>query len=504
MNLILCGWARFVLVLVKRQVQIGNFPSWLRREVANLEFHEMKKQGPRYLWFSLAAGLGAALGVLLLVQSILIYFQVSKDLVTAELARDAQEHVTEMEREIRRLGVQTPEGLGQEIEGVQQEEASKIAWIKVIDFSGQTIVQSGTPVGPNFDSQQIRLASSRVTPIFTIRDTPGGPVMVNLFSVRLTRRREATEPASEAPASGPQFVEIALYWNSALENFSRLRTREVISSLAALALVGTAIVLWLRFPHYVHGMQLKQQAELAQSVQAELLLAPASVFQNLTFAAACVPAWQVGGDFYDVFSGDHGRVAIAIGDVSGNGLPASVLAGVLVGAIRTSGWLAGSAEHEASSRQLNELLCARTSLDRFATLFWSYYEPGEKVLRYVNAGHPYPILLRRSGGGRGAVQRLEEGGPVLGLLAAAEYRQGTAPICPGDLLVFYSDGVTEAPNTSEEQFGEERLLAAIEDCGQKSAAEIRDELLRRVRSFIGEKELQDDLTLVVVRFQARE
>jgi len=90
------------------------------------------------------------------------------------------------------------------------------------------------------------------------------------------------------------------------------------------------------------------------------------------------------------------------------------------------------------------------------------------------------------------------------LLAAADYRQGTAPICPGDLLVLYSDGVTEAPNTSEEQFGEERLLAAIEDCAQKSAAEIRDEILRRVRSFIGEKEVQDDLTLVVVRFQGRE
>jgi stage II sporulation SpoE-like protein len=464
----------------------------------------MKRQGPRNLWFNLAVGLGAALGVLLLVQSILLYFQVSKDLVTAELARDAQEHVTEMEREIRQLGAQTPEALGQEIGGVQQEEASKIAWIKVLDSSGQTIVQSGTPVGPNFDSQQIRLASSRDTPILTIRDTPAGPVMVNLFSVRLIRRREATEPTSEPPASSPQFVEIALYWNNALENFSRLRTREVISSLAALALVGTVIVLWLRFPHYLHGMQLKQQAELAQSVQAELLLARASVFHDLTFAAACVPAWQVGGDLYDVFSADQGRVAIAIGDVSGNGLPASVLAGVLVGAIRTSGWLAGSVEQEASSRQLNELLCARTTLDRFATLFWSYYEPGEKILRYVNAGHPYPILLRRNGAGRGAVQRLEEGGPVLGLLAAAEYRQGAAPICPGDLLVLYSDGVTEAPNTSEEEFGEERLLAAIEDCAQKSAAEIRDEILRRVRSFIGEKEVQDDLTLVVVRFQAHE
>jgi Stage II sporulation protein E (SpoIIE) len=462
----------------------------------------MKKTGPRNLWFNLAVGLGAALGLLLLVQSIATYLQVSKDLVTAELARDARAHVTELEREIRRLGVQTPEALDQEIEEMQQEEASKIAWIKLIDFSGQTIVQRGTPTGPPFDLQQVQLAVTRGTPILTVRDAPDGTVMVNLFPLRLGRRPGAREPASESGAGGPRFVEIALYWNSASENFSRLRTREIISSLAALGLVASMIFLWSRFPHYVQGMQLKQQAELAHSVQADLLLAPDSAFQNLNFAATCVPAWQVGGDFYDVFSVDQGRVAIAIGDVSGDGLPASVVAGVLVGAVRASSWLAGSAEHEASSQQLNELLRTRTSLDRFASLFWSYYEPGRSVLRYVNAGHPPPILLRQNGAGGAPVERLGEGGPVLGVLADAEYRQGTAPICPGDLLVLYSDGVTEAPNASEEEFGEVRLLATIQESAHKSPVEIRDEILRRVRLFIGAREIQDDLTLVAVRFQS--
>jgi hypothetical protein len=462
----------------------------------------MKRPGPRNLWFNLGVGLGAALGLLLLAQSIGTYLQVSKDLVTAELARDARAHVTELEREIRRLGVQTPEALDQEIGEMQQEEASKIAWIKVIDFSGQTIVQRGTPTGPPFDFQQVQLAVARGAPILTIRDAPDGTVMVNLFPLRLGRRPGTGEPASESGASGPRFVEIALYWNGALENFTRLRTREIISSLAALGLVASMIVLWSRFPHYVHGMQLKQQAELAQSVQADLLLAPDSVFQNLNFAASCVPAWQVGGDFYDVFSAAQGRVVIAIGDVSGDGLPAAVVAGVLVGAVRASSWLGGSAEHEASSQQLNELLRTRTSLDRFASLFWSYYEPDRRVLRYVNAGHPPPILLRQNRAGDVHIERLGQGGPVLGVLLDAEYRQGTAPIAPGDLLVLYSDGVTEASNASEEEFGEERLLAAIQEDAQKTAAEIRDDILRRVRLVIGEREIQDDLTLVVVRFQS--
>lgn len=462
----------------------------------------MKRLGPRNVWFKLAVGFGAALGTLLLIQSIVIYFQVARDMVTAELGKEARLRVITLEREFRQREVQTPETLEQTIEAIRQEESSKIAWIRVMDLSGRTIAESGTPVGHIFDSQQVRVANIQETPISAISDTPSGRVMTYVYPVRLSRRPGAGEPTSQALAGGPRLVEIALYWNSASGDFGPLRARILISSIAALGLVGSMIVLWLRFPHYVHAMQLQEQAEIAQSVQADLLLARDSAFEDLDFAATCVPAWHVGGDLYDVFSADEGRVAIAIGDVSGDGLPASVVAGVLVGAVRASNWLAGGAEHEASSKQLNELLHMRTSLERFASLFWSYHDPSEKVLRYVNAGHPPPILLRRNGAGTSEVERLEEGGPVLGVLPAAKYHQGVTPISPGDLLVLYSDGVTEAPNVSEEQFGEERLIAVIRECSQESAAEIRNAILRQVRSFIGEKEVQDDLTLVVVRFQA--
>jgi hypothetical protein len=459
----------------------------------------MKKPGPRNVWFKLAVGLGAALGVLLLVQSVVIYFEVSKDMVVAELGREARSRVITLAQEFRQLGVQTSETLQQTIEEVQQEEPNKIAWIRVLDSSGQTVAQSGMPVGFVFNSQQVRLTNIQETPISTISDTPAGRVATYLYPFRLVGR-----PGPGEPAGGLRFVEIALYWNSASGDFGPLRIRMLISSFAALGLVGSMIVLWLRFPRYVHAMQLQEQAEVAQSVQADLLLAPDFALRDLDFSATCVPAWHVGGDFYDVFSAGEGCVAIAIGDVSGAGLPASVIAGVLVGAVRSSSWLAGSAEHEASSRQLNDLLHMRTSLDRFASLFWSYYEPGERVLRYVNAGHPPPILLRRNGVDDSGVERLEEGGPVLGVLPAAKYCQGAVSISPGDLLILYSDGVTEAPNASEEQFGEERLIAVIRDYAQGSAAEIRNEILKQVRSFIGKLEVQDDLTLVVVRFQTVE
>jgi sigma-B regulation protein RsbU (phosphoserine phosphatase) len=294
---------------------------------------------------------------------------------------------------------------------------------------------------------------------------------------------------------------MALYLDSASATFGRLRRNLAVSSSAALGLLASMILLWLRFPHYVRGKQLERQTELAREVQTDLLPSGDTAFENLDFAAACVPAWQVGGDFYDVFSASDGRIAIVLGDVSGKGLPASVVAGVLLGAVRASAWIAGTSEHEASSRRLSELLRTRTSLDRFASLFWCYFEPASQLLRYVNAGHLPPILVRRNAVGEVEIERLTEGGPVLGLLQKADYRQGRATLCPGDLLVLYSDGVVEAENASGEQFDEDRILSAVRENLNGSPAEIRDEILRRVHAFLDKEQAQDDLTLIVARIR---
>jgi sigma-B regulation protein RsbU (phosphoserine phosphatase) len=173
--------------------------------------------------------------------------------------------------------------------------------------------------------------------------------------------------------------------------------------------------------------------------------------------------------------------------------------GLLLGAVRASRWMTGGGEHEASSRRLSELLRTRTSLERFASLFWCYYEPESQVVRYVNAGHLPPMLIANDGEGELDIQRLTEGGPVLGLLHAAQYRQGEARVSPGDLLVLYSDGVVEAENAAGEQFTEDRLLAAIRENAARPAAAIRDSILNQVRAFLEQGQPQDDLTLVVVR-----
>ena len=288
---------------------------------------------------------------------------------------------------------------------------------------------------------------------------------------------------------------MALYFSSASEVYGALLGDLVINSSAALGLVASMVLLYFRLPHYVNGKRLEQQTELARQVQMDLLPPASFAVEHLDFAAECVPAWQVGGDFYDVFSSDDGRFAVVLGDVSGKGLPASVVVGLLLGAVRASNWMGGSAEHEVSSERLSELIRTRTALERFASLFWCYYEPDTQALRYINAGHPPPLLVQRNAAGEVAMLRLEEGGPVLGVVPGAAYRQGQVSARPGDLLVVYSDGVVEATNAEGEQFEEERLREVIRQNSTRPPVEIRDLVLEQVHRFLGDQRAQDDLTL---------
>jgi sigma-B regulation protein RsbU (phosphoserine phosphatase) len=466
----------------------------------------MRPSGPRYIWLKLALAVGSLLGLLLLVQSVITYYQVSRVLVTAELRRDAEQHSASIEREARRLGIRDPVQLGQVLADIRQDALEKIAWVRIIDMSGQTLAQNGTSAGQPFGHERLRHALDGRTPVSEVRQTEAGKVLVMVLSLRLARRPpvEAGPPFPDArPAVRPgvRFVELALYVDSASAGFGRLRRNLVVSSSAALGLLASMMMLWLRLPHYVRGKQLERQTELARQVQTDLLPAAGAVFANLEFSAACVPAGQVGGDFYDVFCGDEGRIEIVLGDVSGKGLPASVVAGLLLGAVRASDWMAGSGEHEASSRRIGEILRTRTSLDRFASMFWCYYEPASQVLRYVNAGHLPPLLVRRNGGGELEFARLTEGGPVLGLLPNADYRQGQTAVCCGDLLVLYSDGVVEAENAAGEQFDEFRVVAAVRQNADSSSAAMRDEILKRVHAFLGKADPQDDLTLIVAQIR---
>jgi phosphoserine phosphatase RsbU/P len=176
-----------------------------------------------------------------------------------------------------------------------------------------------------------------------------------------------------------------------------------------------------------------------------------------------------------------------------------MLASLIQGTAHASGWTHSAADHNAATEQLNRLLCERASQERFASLFWGYFDARSGLLHYVNCGHCAPLLFRARGG---SVSRLCDGGPVLGLLPQARFEQGVERLERGDVLVLYSDGVIEAANANGAEFGEHRLIAAVESNLDGDPAEIRDRILRSVREFTGSGVLVDDQTLLAIRYTA--
>jgi phosphoserine phosphatase RsbU/P len=237
----------------------------------------------------------------------------------------------------------------------------------------------------------------------------------------------------------------------------------------------------------------REQAELgfAREVQQALFPREFPADGGLEFVAVCVPATGISGDYYDVMLLRDRRLVFAIADISGKGISAAILMSNVHAVLRTLAE-AGHSPVEICS-QLNRHLYRITEADRFATLFYAEWNPAERCLSYVNAGHPPPIL-RGSNGSR----RLEEGGVPLGLFLGSEFQMGRIVLQPGDLIALYSDGITEAGTGQGEQFGESRLEALLRGHSRKPLTEIHQQVLAAVREWSG-REPEDDMTLLLVR-----
>jgi sigma-B regulation protein RsbU (phosphoserine phosphatase) len=255
----------------------------------------------------------------------------------------------------------------------------------------------------------------------------------------------------------------------------------------------------LRFPAYLRGRHLEQQLSLARRVQQGLLPGTPPSTAGLDVAASFEPAEQVGGDYYDVFASRHGDVALVLGDVSGKGLPAALVMGLVHGAVRTAAEAVGAANLSESVADLNGLLHARTSEERFVSLFWGYLNPSTRHFRYVNAGHLPPVVFRSRPGGGWDTIRLEAGGPVAGLLPGLVYGEGECELRPGDRLVLFSDGLVEATDARDVEFGEQGVSQVVHATPEGPAAALCDEIVRQARAFTGQRGFRDDLTVLVVR-----
>jgi sigma-B regulation protein RsbU (phosphoserine phosphatase) len=199
----------------------------------------------------------------------------------------------------------------------------------------------------------------------------------------------------------------------------------------------------------------------------------------------------VGGDYYDVLQFDEQTLAFCIADVAGKGLPAALLMSNLQATVR--GLASSSLAPETLCSQINELMCRNITDGRFITFFFAVLDRQSKRLRYCNAGHPAPVVIRRSAG----TERLREGGGVLGIFPGDRFEGGEIYLEPGDRLVLFTDGVAEAHNADGDEFGEAGLLRSSSVDGDRSAKRLLADVMSGVDGF-SSGELEDDATLLVV------
>ena len=236
-----------------------------------------------------------------------------------------------------------------------------------------------------------------------------------------------------------------------------------------------------------------EELSLARSIQESIVPRRSAGIHGLDVAAVNLPSRQVGGDYYDLIPMSDGGLGIAVGDVSGKGVPAAILMSMLHAALHVQ--MNGSTRVADLMSRLNQVLYQSTSIEQFATFFFGVYARDERTLRFTNGGHNFPVLLRRDG----TTVNLSEGGLILGILEDAGYREGMVEVEEGDLIVFYTDGVTEEALDDDEQFGEDRLMEVVNRCREMGAAEIVDAVHSEVVRFAGRDRFADDFTLIVLR-----
>ena len=240
--------------------------------------------------------------------------------------------------------------------------------------------------------------------------------------------------------------------------------------------------------------RLEEEMRLAREIQERLQPSTIPSLPGLQTASLAIPSRHVAGDYFDAIRlGDH-KLLLAIADVTGKGVPASLLMSNLQACLRVL--VPMDVSLEAATAQINRVISENTGFDKFITYFHGIYDEEKRTFDYVNAGHNPPTLVRQNGD----IELLEAGGLLLGVMAGAEYERGQVTLDPGDVLALFTDGVTEAMSPEDEEYGEPRLEKLLQDTRHQNAQEILDAVREDIRVFTDDAAvLSDDLTLIVVK-----
>ena len=234
-----------------------------------------------------------------------------------------------------------------------------------------------------------------------------------------------------------------------------------------------------------------REMDEARRIQRKLLPASLPQIDGWEVASSWQPASGVGGDCFDALAFGRTRLALSIADVVGKGIPAALLMSNLQAAVRA--FATDAAQPGELCQQVNRILCGNIAEGRFISFFYCVIDSDLATLTYANAGHYLPILIRADG----TVERLDRGGAVLGVFPETSYEQGEVALAAGDRLILFTDGITEARNAADEEFGEERLIAIAVANRSCSAPALQARLAEAVATFAAGA-FQDDATLIVL------
>jgi phosphoserine phosphatase RsbU/P len=388
-------------------------------------------------------------------------------------------------------------------------------------------------------------------PLTVYHDNPDGWLMLASESEQEMLKRLSAEVLMPLPGRNDLVGVIALGPKRSEAPYSRsdLSLLRSVATQTGLAIENSRLFSSLAAEAVVRE-RANREMEIAREVQRRLFPQVAPLIHGVDIAGHCRPALGIGGDYYDFIALDRAgdgsarpssRLGIAIGDVSGKGISAALLMASLRASLRGQTLTGFDLAHLV--RNVNLLLYDSSDSNRYATFFFAEYDPGTRQLTYVNAGHNAPVILRRlpvaaaassksapggpvcepkeepsanqaavisavvsalaqqSNNGGCEILRLEEGGPVVGLMPEACYQQCVLTMEPGDVLLGYTDGISEAMNRQDEEWGEDRMIAKAASCLHLSAQQMLESLLEGADRFASGAPQHDDMTLVLMKIQ---
>lgn len=329
--------------------------------------------------------------------------------------------------------------------------------------------------------KRVPLRFRQVFAAFTLRMPPArralylGALVIALVGVIKLYRGFATV---ELPLGTP-FIQVPVFLPAWADG--------TLALLVSLFLVNLLVLL-----EVADRLSLKGELEVAREIQLAMLPRGTFTSADIRISGVTRPANTVGGDFYDVLPLPDGRVIVTLGDVAGKGSPAALLMALLLAVLRTL--VEEDLEAAALAERLNVQICRHSPGSRFITLFYGVYNPSTGLLTYVNAGQNPPFIRR----GDGRIERLPATGVALGMFEGSTFGEKHTHVSPGDLLVLYSDGVTEAEDPEGQPFEESGLQGVINQYASDPPADLGTRVLKAVEAHAKNSRFFDDLTILIL------